>query len=100
MFEDISKNPGIGLLCLNADGDKMIMLHNPCVIGGSWLQNEIKLVALSGFDSMTVAVKIKDTSIIDTKQKIPRLQDIQDAIITRTPLQNIKGLKGNGNLHV
>ncbi len=67
----------------------MIMLHNPSIIGGSWLQDETKLVALSGFDSMTVAVKIKDTSIIDMKQKISRLQDIQDAITTRMPFQSV-----------
>ncbi len=42
---------------------------------------------------MTVAVKIKDTSIIDMKQKISRLQDIQDATTTRMPFQNVKGLK-------
>ncbi len=76
----VSKNPGIGLLCLDADGDKLLLLHNPTVLEGSWLQTDTKLVTLSGFDSKTMAGKIKESSIIDTKQKILKWQDIQDAI--------------------
>jgi hypothetical protein len=36
----------------------MIRLHNLGTIGGSWLQDEMKLVALLGFDSNPAAVKI------------------------------------------
>jgi hypothetical protein len=93
IFNAISKNPGIGLLCLYADGDKLIMLHNPSIIGGSWLQADTKLVALSGFDSKTIAVKIKESSIIDTKYKVPKWQDIQATIESRTSLKDIKGFK-------
>jgi hypothetical protein len=93
IFESVSKNPGIGLLCLDADGDKLLLLHNPSVLGGSWLQADTKLVALSGFDSKTVAVKIKESSIIDTKQKIPKWQDIQGAIEQGTSFQQTKGFK-------
>ncbi len=93
IFETISKNPGIGLLCLDADGDKMIMLHNPGTIGGTWLQDETKLVALLGFDSNPVAVKIKDSSIKDIKQKVPKLEDIQDAIMENISFKNIKGVR-------
>ncbi len=50
-------------------------------------------MALSGVDSKTVAVKIKESSIIDTKQKVPKWQDIQDALDSGTPLQHIKGVK-------
>lgn len=93
IFDSISKNPGIGLLCLDADGDKLLLLHHLNVLGGSWLQSETKLVALSGVDSKTVAVKIKESSIVDTKQKVPKWQDIQDALDSGTPLQHIKGVK-------
>ena len=89
MFESISKNPGIGLLCLDADGEKMIMLHNLGVIGGSWIQDDTKLV-LSGFDSQTTVVKIKTSSIIDTKQKVLKLEDILDSLDKKTPFHNIK----------
>jgi len=90
MFESISKNPGIGLLCLDADGEKMIMLHNLGVIGGSWIQDNTKLVALSGFDLHMTAVKIKTSSIIDTKQKVLKLEDILDSLDKKTPFHNIK----------
>jgi hypothetical protein len=71
----------------------MIMLHNPGTIGGTWLQDETKLVALLGFDSNPVAVKIKDSSIKDIKQKVPKLEDIQDAIMENISFKNIKGVR-------
>jgi hypothetical protein len=92
MFESISKYPGIGLLCLDADGEKMIMLHNLGVIGGSWIQDDTKLV-LSGFDSQTTVVKIKTSSIIDTKQKVLKLEDILDSLDKKTPFHNIKNIR-------
>jgi hypothetical protein len=69
------------------------MLHNPGVIGGSWLQDKTKLVALLVFDPNRVVVKIKESSIKDTKQKVPKLEDIQDAIKAKTSFQNVKGLR-------
>jgi hypothetical protein len=93
IFETFSKNPGIGLLCLDADDETLLMLHNPTVIGGTWYQSEKKLVALSGFDSKATALRIKEKSIIDIKQKVPLWKDILDALANSKPLQDIKGKK-------
>jgi hypothetical protein len=71
----------------------MIRLHNLGTIGGSWLQDETKLVALLGSDSNPVAVKIKDSSIKDIKPKVPKVEEIQDAIMENISFKNIKGVR-------
>jgi len=93
IFETLSKNPGIGLLCLDADDETIMILHNPAIIGGSWLQSEKKTVALSGFDSRATAIHLKERSILDIRQKVPQWIDIQEAIENSTPLQELKGKK-------
>ena len=80
IFETLSKNPGIGLLCLDADDETIMILHNPAIIGGSWLQSEKKTVALSGFDSRATAIHLKERSILDIRQKVPKWIDIQEPI--------------------
>jgi hypothetical protein len=54
---------------------------------------DTKLVALSGFDSKPIAVKIKESSVIDTKHKVPKWQDIQHTIESGNSLKDIKGFK-------
>jgi hypothetical protein len=68
-----SKNPGIGFLCLDSDEESILLLHHPALIGGSWLQTEKKLVALSGFNHKATALCVKEKSIVDVKHKVPLL---------------------------
>jgi hypothetical protein len=63
IFETISKNPGIGLLCLDSDGENINMFHNPGIIGGTWFQSEQKLVSILYFHEKAIAVKIKESLI-------------------------------------
>ncbi len=93
IFETISKNPGIGFLCLDTDDETMLLLHHPTVIGGTWVQAEKKLVALSGFGSTATALRLKEKSIVDVKQKVPLWQEIHDALLNDTPLQDLKSKK-------
>jgi hypothetical protein len=90
IFETISKNPGIGLLCLDSDGENITMFHNPAIIGGSWSQSEQKLVAILGFHKKAVAIKIKESSIIGTKQKVPTIDKILKTIENKQPLKELK----------
>jgi hypothetical protein len=64
IFETISKNPGIGLLCLDSDGENINMFHNPGIIGGTWFQSEQMLVSILYFHEKAIAVKIKESLII------------------------------------
>ncbi len=91
IFETISKNLGIGLLCLDTDNETMLMLHHPAVLGGNWIQSKKKLIALSGFGSTAAALRIKEKSVVDVKHKVPLWQDIHDALMNDTPLQDLKG---------
>ncbi len=93
IFETFSKNPGIGLLCLDNDDETILLLHHPAIIGGSWLQSEKKLVALSGFDAQATAIRLKESSIIDVKYKVPHWTEIHEALQNDIPLQDLKGKK-------
>ncbi len=73
-FEMFSKNLGIGLLCLDADAESILLLQNPAIIGGSWYQSEKKLVALLGFDQKAVALRLTEPYIVDVKQKSSPLE--------------------------
>jgi hypothetical protein len=88
IFETISKKPGIGLLCLDSDGENITMFHNPAIIGGSWFQSEQKLVAILGFHEKAVAIKIKESSIIGIKQKVPTIDEILKTVKTKSPSRN------------
>jgi hypothetical protein len=93
IFETFSKNPGIGLLCLDTDAETILLLHHPAILGGSWLQSKKKLVALSGFEAQATAIHLKESSIIDVKQKVPLWHEIQEALQNDMPLQELKGKK-------
>ncbi len=48
LFSDFSRNHGIAFLSLDASEEKMQLLHHPTILGGSWMNEEIKLAALIG----------------------------------------------------
>jgi hypothetical protein len=52
-----------------------------------------KPVALSGFDASSTTIHLKETSLVDVKQKVPSWKDIQAALENGTPLHDIKGKK-------
>jgi len=92
IFETFSKNPGIGFLFQDIDGENLSWIHNPGTIGGSWLQTETKLLAMLGISEKAIAVKIKEASIINTKQKVPSQGDLIQAICSKKPLKEVTSL--------
>jgi hypothetical protein len=73
-------------------GENLNMIHNPGTIEGSWLQSDIKLLALLGFSERAIAVKIQDSSIVHTKQKVPSLGSLIQAIRSKKPLKDVTPL--------
>jgi hypothetical protein len=61
-------------------------------MGGSWLQTEMKLLAMLGISEKAIAVKIKEAVIINTKQRDPSLGDLIQAIRSKKPLKEITSL--------
>jgi len=92
IFETFSKNPGIGFLFQDSDGENLSLIHTPGLIGGNWLQAETKFVALLGFSEQTIAVKIQEASMGNTKQKVPSLGDIIQTVVSKKPLREISSL--------
>lgn len=80
--------------CLDADAEMIMLLHNPTIVGGSWLQSEKKLVALTGFDHKPVALHLTVHLIVDMKQKVPLWKDIQATLENGSPLQESQGKEG------
>jgi hypothetical protein len=76
MFFELSRNPGIGLMFLDASEDNLQVLHHPTVIGGSWQQKEQKLIALSGITATPTAVQIIPKSIKQIQTKVPLVADL------------------------
>jgi len=92
IFETFSKNPGIGFLFKDSDGENLSLFHNPGVIGGNWIQEETKLVALLGFTDKAITVKIQEASMGNIKLKVPSLGDIIQAVVSKKPLKDITNL--------
>jgi len=92
IFETFSKNPGIGFLFQDSDGENLSLFHNPGVIGGNWIQEETKLVALLGFTDKAITVKIQEASMGNIKLKVPSLGDIIQAVVSKKPLKDITNL--------
>jgi hypothetical protein len=90
MFFEISKNPGIGFLSLDASEDHLQLFHNIGTMGGSWVQQETKLFALTGFSSSSTAIQINPKSIKETKQKSPTVLSIMHHLSSDKQLKDIK----------
>jgi hypothetical protein len=75
------------------------LLHNPVVIGGSWFNSDQKLVALLGLQGKATAVKVKESSIIIVKQRVPNLEEILDAILAKKKLKDIRQRQSSELFH-
>lgn len=71
MFFQLSRNPGIGLMFLNASGENIQIVHHPTVIGGSWQQKEQKVIALSGLSATPATLRFIPKSIKQIQTKAP-----------------------------
>jgi hypothetical protein len=66
---------GIGL-----SKKKLNLLHHSTILGGSWLNDDVKLVALTGLDKRAVPVKIIPYSVRDIKTGSLKMDDIASAL--------------------
>ena len=67
-LDEISKNHGISLFSI-VSSEKLQLLHNPSLIGGSRISPEQKLVAILGFDDYARPVEIVLKSLKAVKGK-------------------------------
>jgi hypothetical protein len=65
IFTDFSRNPGIGFLSLDASEEKLQLFHHPTILGGSWLNKELKLVALIGLSNKATPIQVGSVWFID-----------------------------------
>ncbi len=93
MFFEISKNPGIGLLSLDATEEHLQLFHNVGTLGGSWIQHETKLFALSGFGSTSTAIQISEKAIKEVKCRAPKLSSLLDHFRDSRPITEAKCAK-------
>jgi len=66
---EISKNPGIAFLSMDASEEKLQLFHNVSIIGGSWTDDKVKLVGALGSSDYIVPIQIISNSIKEVKGK-------------------------------
>jgi hypothetical protein len=66
---EISKNPGIALLSMDASEEKLQLFHSVSIIGGSWTDNKVRLVGALGSADEIVPLQIMTNSIKEVKGK-------------------------------
>jgi len=94
IFSDLSRNPSVALLALVAL-DQLVLLHSPTLLGGSWLDKELKTVTLTGFGKRAIPIHVIPKSIKDVKTKAPKIADISHAIDNGQNLSTIKSITKN-----
>jgi hypothetical protein len=94
IFSDFSRNNCIAFLSLDASEQNLQLLHHPTILGGSWLNEELKMTALIGMGQKATPVKVVPKSLKDIKTKAPKPQDIISAIQNRNPLREVKTSNG------
>jgi hypothetical protein len=90
MFFKILKNPGIGLLSLDAMGEQLQLFHNVGTLGGSWIQHKAKLFALFGFGSTSTAIQVSKKVIKEVKSRAPKLSSLLEHIRDSKPIMDAK----------
>jgi hypothetical protein len=71
IFTDFSRNPGIGFLSLDVSEEKLQLFQHPTILGGSWMNEELKLVALIGLSNKATLIQIVPKSLKEVKVKGP-----------------------------
>ncbi len=66
---EISRNPGIALLSMDASEEKLQLFHSVSIIGGSWTDDKVRLVGALGSADKIVPIQIMTNSIKEIKGK-------------------------------
>ena len=72
IFTDFSHNPGIGFLSLDASEENLQLFHHPTILGSSWMDEELKLVALFGLSNKATPIQVVPKSLKEIKVKAPK----------------------------
>ncbi len=100
IFTDFSRNPGIGFLSLDASEENLQLFHHPTILGGSWMDEEIKLVALCGLNNKATPIQVVPKSLKEIKVKAPKSQDIISALSQARSFETIDKISKNSpNIH-
>jgi hypothetical protein len=91
--QEISKNPGVTLLALDASEGLLQIFHHPTVLGGNWIKKSEKIVAVLGFQDDASQVKLIEKSIKESKGKTPSLEKFSECMGDDNPFRNLKNLK-------
>jgi hypothetical protein len=84
---EISKNPGITFLSLDASEEKLQLFHHATVTGGSWMDDKEKLVDLLGSHHEIIPIQIMTNSIKEVKEnKIHSVEQLVNKIKTKNSL--------------
>jgi hypothetical protein len=75
-FDEISKNPGIALICLDPTESFIQLLHHCHVVGGSWSNPKKTLVSILGTDKSAKPVQLILKSIKQFKAKTVVLEKL------------------------
>ncbi len=90
---EISKNPGITFIALDASGEKLQLFHHVSVIGGSWTSDKEKLVGVLGSGPNVIPVQLIQNSIKDVKGKSFSFDQLADRFKLKEPLKSDRSAK-------
>jgi hypothetical protein len=90
---EISKNPGITFISLDASGEKLQLFHHVSIIGNSWTSDKEKLVGFLGSCSDTIPIQIVQNSIKEIKGKSYTFDQFADRFKLKEPLKNDRSAK-------
>jgi hypothetical protein len=92
---EISKNPGILFLSLDASKEKIQLFHHVSVIGGSWTEEKEKLVGILGYGSDIIPIQIMQNSIKEVKGKSFTFDQIAERLQYKDPLEHDRTAKSS-----
>ena len=92
---EISKNPGILFLSLDASKEKIQLFHHVSVIGGSWTEEKEKLVGILGYGSDIIPIQIMQNSIKEVKGKSFTFDQIAERLRYKDPLEHDRTAKSS-----
>lgn len=90
---EISKNPRITLLALDASEGNLQLFHHLTILRGNWVNKTEKIVATLGFENDASPIKLIDKSIKESKGKTPSISKFGKTMDNESKLRNLKNLK-------
>jgi hypothetical protein len=90
---EISKNPGIAFISLDASEEKIQLFHHVSVLGGSWTEEKEKLVGILGTGEDVTPIQIMQKSIKEVKGKSYNFDQLAERLQSKDPLDHDRSAK-------